>query len=222
MTDGDSRVEEVMIGDGQEEIEFHLMHKWGSLDLLMMVLMTIFAAAIFFVHRAEIFRTHQNHFLLMVMFLTYQISSYLVCLLISLVVFIVCSCIGKKQLAYKLTNFYDWLRHILEITILIYCGFHAIILLVYSKVSTLVLHQVFLYMMLVMIVLKLFRFICIFFGKTHFRTQHVVVVGGGIYKLNAHRDDKKQKEVLSLMASMNSSKMVSNDEKVHVEGLDLN
>jgi hypothetical protein len=222
MADGDSRVEEVMIGDGQEEIEYHLMHKWSSLDLMLMVLMTFFAAVITFINRAEILRSQLYHFLLMLMFLTYQITSYLICFLSSLVVLIVSTCIGKKQFAYKLTNCYDWLRHLLEITILVYCGYHAIVLIFTSKLKSLVLHQVFFYMMLVMIVLKLFRLICIFFGKTHFKPQHVVVVGGGIYKLNAHRDDQKHKDVLSMMASIDNGKMVSNDEKVHVEGLDLN
>lgn len=222
MTDGDSRVEEVMIGDGQEEIEFHLLHKWGSLDLVLMVLMAVFAGALAFINRAEILESQMYFFLLMLMFLTYQITSYLICLLSSLVVYAVCSCIGKRHLAYKFTNFYDWLRHFLEVSILVYCGYHAIVLLFTSRLRSLVLHQVFFYMMFVMILLKLVRLMCVFFGKTQFKPQHVVVVGGGIYKLNAHRDDQKQKEVLSMMASMDSGKMVSGDEKVQVEGLDLN
>ncbi len=222
MTDGDSRVEEVMVGDGQEEIEFHLMHKWGSLDLVLMALMSVFAAAIAYIHRAEILRSQLNHFLLMLLFLTHQITSYLICLLISLVVFSFCACIGKKHVAYKLTNFYDWLRFFLEVGILVYCSYHAIALLLTPEFRSLVLRQVFFYMMLIMIVLKLVRILCVFFAKSQFKPQHFVVVGGGIYKLNAHRDDQKHKEVLAMMASMDCGKMVSSDEKVQVEGLNLN
>jgi hypothetical protein len=120
-------VEEIMISDGHEDhYQDSCESKLSTIDLFLTTVNAVLLIVLAIVNRFEILKEQRNLFYLMVLFLSYQILSYLVVLIISALVYLVLCICRKRHLAYSISKVYSWLQSIVEFVILTYCAIEGI------------------------------------------------------------------------------------------------
>jgi hypothetical protein len=214
-------VEEVMVNDGTEEVEEFWDSRWSVIDVFLVVLMATLLIVTAFMNRTSILHEQRTLFLLMVLFLTYQILSYVIVFLISAVVALVLLICCKYHLAYGLNKLYRNLQSLVEISILGYSFYEGLRWLLSDRLEGKIYHQMFFLCMLLTISFKLIRIVMAFCHSGPRKQVHLAYIGGQSYRVHQSRESQQRKEVVSMMAKISDGTMVSPDQKVKVEGLEL-
>ena len=214
-------VEEVMINDGTEEVEEFWDSRWSVIDVFLVILMAILLVVTAFINRSHILHEQRTLFLLMVLFLTYQILSYVIVFFISAIVSLVLLICCKYHLAHGLGKLYRNLQYIVEITILGYSFYEGLRWLLSDRLEGKVYHQMFFLCMLLTISFKLIRIIMAFCHSGPRKQVHLTYIGGQSYRVHQSREGQQRQEVALMMAKISDSTMVLPEEKVKVEGLEL-
>lgn len=215
-------VEEIMISDGHED---HYQDSWESklstIDLFLTTVNAVLLIVLAIVNRFNILKEQRNLFYLMVLFLSYQILSYLVVLIISALVYLVLCICRKRHLAYSISKVYSWLQSIVEFVILTYCAIEGIDWLWSSRLSGMTYHQIFFVCMILTIAFKIARIFAAFCHKSPAKKIHMMYIGGQSYRVRHDTENSQRDSVIKMMAELKDSAMVKDDERVTVEGLDL-
>lgn len=214
-------VEEVMINDGTEEVEDFWDSRWSVIDVFLVTLMSILLIVVAYLNRFFILHQQRSLFLLMVLFLTYQILSYVVVFILSAVVALALLLCGKYNIAYGLNHLYRNIQYLVEISILGYCFWEGVLWLLSDRLDGKVYHQMFFMCMLLTISFKVIRIAMAFCHAGPRKQVHLAYIGGQSYRVHQSRESQQRVEVSNLMARIEDGKMVSPDEKVKVEGLEL-
>lgn len=212
---------EIMVGTDPHNPEEHWSNKWGAIDVFLTVVMSALLIGITVSYRHVMISHHRSIFVLMVAFLAYQLISFLVVLLISVFVYLVLKIAKKEPAAHKLISFYDWFRHVLEASILIFCGVEAIMLLRGDRLKGYIYHQLYFWLMLGTILFKFIRLIWAFFSPAADTAGQLVLINGSTYRLKAAGKGQATAEVIDMMSKFDKNQMVKEDETVKVEGLEM-
>lgn len=214
-------VEEVMINDGTEEVEEFWDSRWSVIDVFLVTLMAILLIVVAYMNRFSILHQQRALFLLMVLFLTYQLLSYVVVFILSAVVALVLLVCGKYNLAYGLSRLYRNLQYLVEISILSYCFYEGLSCLLSDRLEGKLYHQMFFMCMLLTISFKLIRIVMAFCHSGPRKQVHLAYIGGQSYRVHQSRENLQRQEVHSMMAKIGDSSLVAPEDKVKVEGLEL-
>lgn len=214
-------VEEVMINDGTEEVEEFWDSRWSVIDVFLVTLMAILLIVVAYMNRFSILHEQRALFLLMVLFLTYQILSYMAVYLISALVASILCCCGKYEMAYSLSKVYRNLQYFVEIGILGYCFYEGVSWLLSDRLTGKTYHQMFFMCMLLTISFKLIRIVMAFFHNGSRKMVHLAYIGGHSYRVHQSRESQQRHEVTVLMSKIGEGSMVAPDQTIKVEGLEL-
>lgn len=212
---------EIMVGTDPQSAEENWLNKWGAVDVFLTIVMAALLIWITISYRHVMIHHHRSIFLLMITFLVYQLLSFLVVLFISVIVYVILKIMGKEPAAHKLISFYDWFRHVLEASILIFCKIEAIMLLRGDRLKGYPYHQLYFWIMIVAIAFKFVRLIWAFFAPTADTTGQLVLINGSTYRLKSTGKGNATAEVLGMMANFDKNQMVKENETVKVEGLEM-
>lgn len=212
---------EIMVGTDPQSAEENWSNKWGAIDVFLTVLMAALLIGITISYRHVMMQHHRSIFLLMITFLGYQLISFLVVLLISAIVYVILKIMGKEPAAHKLISFYDWFRHVLEASILIFCLVEAVMLLRGDRLNGYLYHQLYFWMMIVTIAFKFVRLIWAFFAPAAATTGQLVLINGNTYRIKSTGNGNSTAEVIGMMANFDKNQMVKENETIRVEGLEM-
>lgn len=215
-------VEEIMISDGHEDqFQESWESKLAAVDLFLTTVNAVLLIVLAIVNRFKMLKEQRNLFYLMVLFLSYQILSYMVVLIISALVYLVLWICRKRHLAYSISKVYSWLQSVVEFGILTYCAIEGIDWLLSSRLSGMTYHQIFFVCMILTIAFKIARIVAAFCHKSPPKKIHMMYIGGQAYRVRHDTENSQRGSVIKMMAELKDSKMVKDDERVTVEGLDL-
>lgn len=212
---------EIMVGTDPHSPEEHWYNKWGAIDVFLTVVMSALLIGITISYRHVMINDHRSIFVLMVVFLAYQLVSFLFVLIISVFVYLVLKILNKEPAAHKLISFYDWFRHVLEASILIFCGVEAIMLLRGDRLKGYIYHQLYFWLMLGTIMFKFIRLIWAFFSPAADTAGQLVLINGSTYRLKAAGKGQATAEVIEMMSKFDKNQMVKEGETIKVEGLEM-
>jgi hypothetical protein len=212
---------EIMVGTDPHSGDDHWYNKWGAIDVFLTVIMAGLLIWITITYRHVMLQHQRNIFLLMIVFLAYQLLSFLVVLIISAIVFVILKIVKKEPAAHKLISFYDWFRHVLEASILIFCLVEAVLLLRGDKLNGYLFHQLYFWLMIVTIAFKFIRLIWAFFSPAADTSGQLVLINGNTYRLKAAGNGQATAEVIDMMSKFDNNQLVRENETVHVEGLEM-
>lgn len=214
-------VEEVMINDGTEEVEEFWDSRWSVIDVFLVTLMAILLIIVAYLNRFSILHEQRALFLLMVLFLTYQILSYVIVFTLSAIVALILCLCRRYEVAYGLNKVYRNLQYLVEIGILGYCFYEGLCWLLSDRLTGKTYHQMFFLCMLLTISFKLIRIVMAFFHNGSRKMVHLTYIGGHSYRVHQSRESQQRQEVSQMMSKIGDSSLVAPDEKVKVEGLEL-
>lgn len=215
-------VEEIMISDGHED---YLGDTWeaklAAIDLFLTLVNAALLVILAFLNRFKLLKEQRHLFYVMVLFLTYQILSYLIVLVLSAIVYLgLCLC-GKRHLAYSLTKLYSWLQSLGEFCILSLCAYEGFEWLWSQRLSGMTFHQAFFICMILTIAFKIARIVAAFCQKSPLKRIHMMYIGGQAYRVKHDTENKQRDSVIKMLAGLKDCQMVSEDQKVTVDGLEL-
>jgi hypothetical protein len=212
---------EIMVGSDPNSGDDHWNNKWGAIDVFLTLIMAALLIFITITYRHVVMHDQRSIFLLMIVFLAYQLVSFLVVLIISAIVFLILKIFKKEPAAHKLISFYDWFRHVLEASILIFCLVEAVLLLRGDKLKRFSFHQLYFWLMIVTIAFKFIRLIWAFFSPAADTAGQLVLINGNTYRLKAAGNGQSTAEVIDMMSKFDNNQLVRENETVHVEGLEM-
>lgn len=218
-------VEEVMISDSDghdERSETVWDSRLAAIDMFLMIINAVLLVILAVAHRFELLKEHRRLFYIMVLFLMYQILSYLFVLLISAVVYLALLIACKSHLAYSLMKVYRWLQSITEFCLLTYCAIEGLIWLWQNKDTDMTYHQIFFICMILTVAFKIARLITAFCHKTPAKRMHLMYIGGQVYKVHHDTENKQREEILKMMDNIQNCTLVKDDERITVDGIELN
>lgn len=214
-------VEEVMIDDGNGEVEDFWDSRWSVIDVFLVTLMAILLIIVAYMNRFSILHQQRSLFLLMVLFLTYQILSYMAVFLISALVALALIICRKYEVAYSLNKVYRNLQSLVEIGVLGYCFYEGVSWLLSDRLTGLLYHQMFFMCMLLTISFKLIRIIMAFCSKGPRKQVHLTYIGGHSYRVHQSRESQQRQEVSEMMSKIHDGSLVAPGQNIKVEGLEL-
>lgn len=224
MSSARETVEEVMVGDGIEDFEDSHARKWALLDFVVLVAMSALLMLIAFLNRNEILNKQLDLFVTMLLFLLYQLVSYALVFLISVIIYFVFYAAGQLPRAYRLQSCYAWTQHAIEVTILLYCAIHGMYVLNSGKLKSMIYHQLFFIVMIFVIFFKLLRLLLHYFNKKSVRApDQLLVYGTGMFRVRnpAGPSNPIKTEVVDMMDNFKNSKLVKDDEKIQPGELEM-
>lgn len=93
-------IEEVMIGDDHENFEDMQHDKWLLVDIVFLFSLSMLLVYIAITNRKQILYSQLDIFVTMVVFISYQLISYLICFTLSVIVYMLLCIVCKRRTAY--------------------------------------------------------------------------------------------------------------------------
>ena len=214
-------MEEVMVGDGTDEVEDFWDSRWRVIDVFLMTIMAILLIVVAYGNRFTILNQQRSLFLLMVIFLTYQILSYILVFIISAKVALFLCMLRKYDIAHGLNGIYRNIQYAVEFMILSYCFFDGMVWLLSDRLEGKIYHQMFFLCMLLTISFKIIRIVMAFCHKGPNSQVHLTYIGGQSYRVHQSRESLERMEVNNMMAKVTDSQMVNVKDKIQVDGLEM-
>lgn len=179
-------IEEVMIGDDHENFEDMQHDKWMLVDMVFLFAMCMLMIYIAITNRNQILHSQLDIFIMMVLFISYQLVSYLICFALSVIVYILLCLVCMKQKAYRLGRCYLIIQELLEAVVLMLCATYGIYMIATRRLDYMTSHRFFVWCMLFVIAFKFLRFFLHFFSKGGRINRQVELFGNGMFRVRRH------------------------------------